>query len=379
MLQPGAAGLGALGASNAEWEAALRRAGLPRGAGRAALAVLAAGWLLGLSPAVRQQLALVPAKVVPQIWMLATAGVVETNFLALVVDAAAAVFTAAVLEPAWGAQEWALVAGVSSAGGYALTSLTLLLLFGFSGAAGAAGAARLIYRPIGGFSGAAAGLLVGVKQVAPERTLGFGAARFPARHLPAGVVGLTLALVAARILPPWRFCIVLYGAFSGWFFLRYLQQRPDDDVRGDPSREFSLGSFIPIRSVREGVDAAVADLESRVPGMLERGSLPLPVSTRGAGVAGVGPAGERAGAGGASAAPTSKGSMKGDEEAQRRRERGRRALAESLARKAEDKARGEGQGGGSVARQIAYPQSSSPSDLPETTVPSAPEDTKEEP
>ena len=180
---------------------------------------------------------------------------------------------------------------------------------------------------------------------------------------------------AARILPPWRFCIVLYGAFSGWFFLRYLQQRPDDDVRGDPSREFSLGSFIPIRSVGEGVDAAVADLESRVPGMLERGSLPLPVSTRGAGVAGVGPVGERAGAGGASAAPASKGSMKGDEEAQRRRERGRRALAESLARKAEEKARGEVQGGGPAAR----PQSSSPSNLPETAVPSDPEDTKEEP
>lgn len=374
-MQPGAAGLGALGASSAEWEAAMRRAGLPRGAGRAALAVLAAGWLLGLSPAVRRQLALVPAKVVPRIWMLATAGVVETNFLALVVDAAAAVFTAAVLEPAWGAQEWAVVAGVSSAGGFALTSLTLLLLFGFSGAAGAAGAARLIYRPIGGFSGAAAGLLVGVKQVAPERTLGFGAARFPARHLPAGVVGLSLALVAARILPPWRFCIVLYGALSGWFYLRYLQQRPDDDVRGDPSREFSLGSFIPIRAVGEGVDAAVADLESRVPGMLERGALPLPVSTRGAGVAGVGPAEERAGAGGSSTGSAAKGSGKEDEEAQRRRERGRRALAESLARKAEEKARVGGQGGGSAAR----PQPSSASDLPETTAPSAPEETKEEP
>ena len=356
MLQPGSAGLGALGASSAEWEAALRRAGLPRGAARAALAALALGWLLGLSAPARRQLALVPAKVVPRIWMLATAGLVETNFVALLVDAAAAAFTAKVLEPAWGAPEWATVALVSSVGGYALTSLSLLLLYGFSGAAGAAGAAKLIYRPIGGFSGAAAGLLVGVKQVSPELSLGsFSSTRFQARHLPVAAVGFCLALAAARLLPPWRFCIVLYGTFSGWVYLRYFQQRPDEVVRGDPSREFSLGSFIPIRAVGEGVDAAVANLESRVPVMLERGGLPLPVSSRGNAAGGI--PGAREG----SVEAGEEGEK--DEEAQRRRERGRRALAERIARKAEEK------GGKEAAPPPADRSLSPPPRLSEATPP----------
>ena len=358
MLQPGAAGLGALGASSAEWEAALRRAGLPRGAARVALAALALGWLLGLSAPVRRQLALVPAKVVPRIWMLATAGLVETNFAALVVDAAVAAFTAKVLEPAWGAPEWGTVALVSSGGGYALTSLTLLLLYGFSGAAGAAGAARLIYRPIGGFSGAAAGLLVGVKQVSPEFSLGsLGGTRFQARHLPVAAVGLCLALAAARLLPPWRFCIVLYGTFSGWVYLRYFQQRPDEEVRGDPSREFSLGSFIPIRAVGEGVDAAVAGLESRVPGMLERGGLPLPVSLRGIAAGGI--PGLREGSGEAGEGGEN------DDEAQRRRERGRRALAERIARKAEEKGKKEADAPAPAVRSLSPPPRLSEATPPE--------------
>ena len=90
-----------------------------------------------------------------------------------------------------------------------------------------AAAAGVFGATFGGFSGAAAGLLVGVKQVSPEFSLGsLGGTRFQARHLPVAAVGLCLALAAARLLPPWRFRIVLYGTFSGWVYLRYFQQRP---------------------------------------------------------------------------------------------------------------------------------------------------------
>ena len=63
-----------------------------------------------------------------------------------------------------------------------------------------------------------------------------------------------------------------------------------------------------------GVDAAVANLESRVPVMLERGGLPLPVSSRGNAAGGI--PGAREG----SVEAGEEGEK--DEEAQRRRERG---------------------------------------------------------
>lgn len=39
---------------------------------------------------------------------------------------------------------------------------------------------------------------------------------------------------------------IIYGTYSGWFYLRFIHKNKDSHLRGDPSPDFSLASFFPM-------------------------------------------------------------------------------------------------------------------------------------
>ena len=54
---------------------------------------------------------------------------------------------------------------------------------------------------------------------------------------------------------------VLYGTYTSWFYLRFLQYNTETKLRGDPSQDFNFASFFP-SPLQPFVDRAVGVLWS---------------------------------------------------------------------------------------------------------------------
>ena len=219
-------------------------------------------------------------------------------------------------KPIRGTKEFVAFNLVVNGAAFALTSMTLF--FGYM----VTFDPELIYAGIGGYTAGLAGLLVALRQVMPEQELLVqGVAAMKAKN--ALFAFLALAFLAAVVgwQPLGNFLLLLFGAFSAWLYLRYVQRKEGEAVRGDPT--FSLGTFFP-DGVQHHVDGAVDKVEA----LARSSSRKLWRQGAPSEAAGALPASSEP------ARPVVVPVNEGDLEAARKRERGQKALAERLAQKA---------------------------------------------
>ena len=196
-------------------------------------------------------LALQPDKVVPRLWSLVTSSFYEWNALSLATHCAVVFTLGQRLERVWGAPEFLrFVLLVNAAVGTA-TFVTMYALYVTTRDQ------YYLFTRFGGFQGCVAGLLVAWRQVAPEETV-FGS-QLRAKHvLPLyTLLCLCLALLSgAEHHHIGLFLFVLFGAYSGWLYLRFFQTvshaaggtsaHPGGAVlSGDPREEFSFAALWP--------------------------------------------------------------------------------------------------------------------------------------
>ena len=219
-------------------------------------------------------------------------------------------------KPIWGTKEFVAFNLVVNGAAFALTSMTLFFGYMVTFDPG------LIYAGIGGYTAGLAGLLVALRQVMPEQELLVqGVAAMKAKNALFAFLALAFLATVVGWQPLGNFLLLLFGAFSAWLYLRYVQRKEGEAVRGDPT--FSLGTFFP-DGVQHHVDGAVDKVEA-----LARSSS-RKLWRQGA-------PSEAAGALPASSEPARHVVVpvnEGDLEAARKRERGQKALAERLAQKA---------------------------------------------
>ena len=220
-------------------------------------ACLAFTYLVGaLSPASVERLALVPDKVVPRVWTLLTAGLYEWNAGSLLFNLLALYHVGQRLERVWGAREYlrflVLVdACVCSATFFAMYVLYVATFDNF-----------YLFAQMGGFQGVVAGLLLALRQVAPEQQLPLVGSQLGLRN--KHLVGLYLSLCLLLALSSgaehhhiglWLF--TLFGAHSAWLYLRFFQPvsaacggsatatAGAQGLCGDPREEFAFASLFP--------------------------------------------------------------------------------------------------------------------------------------
>ncbi|KAL5990685.1 Rhomboid-like protein 19 [Asimina triloba] len=262
-------------------------------------AILVFGYaVLQIFPSAVSYLALIPAKTLPFAWTLVTAGYIEHSLWEVLVNIVGLLFIGKLLEPIWGSKEFfkfVVVVNFFTSVCIFITAIALYLITRQE---------SYIYTPLCGFHGVLSGLLVGINQIIPDQEL--GVLKIKAKWVPSLIVLVAIGTSfltedSASYLPT-----LILGTYMSWIYLRYFQQKPETNLRGDPSDDFAFSTFFP-DSVRPVLDP-IASVFNRILCMRSRisneakghrlGGMPLPGS---------------------------------DEiEASRRRERGARALEERL-------------------------------------------------
>ena len=196
-------------------------------------------------------LALQPDKVVPRLWSLVTSSFYEWNAVSLLTHVGVVFTLGQRLERVWGAPEFLrFVLLVNACVGTATFVAMYALYMGTRDQ-------YYLFTRFGGFQGCVAGLLVAWRQVAPDEAV-FGS-QLRAKHvLPLYTFTcLCLALLnGAEHHHIGLFLFVLFGAYSGWLYLRFFQtvshaagstSHPSGGVvlMGDPRDEFSFAALWP--------------------------------------------------------------------------------------------------------------------------------------
>lgn len=203
--------------------------------------------------------ALVPGSVMVKPWQVLTSGLIEDNPIGLILSITGLLFLARIIEPHYGSRSFLkfLLASLAACGTMTFICLTfcyyIIIIFENRGSGDhLSQAGYLLYNPICGFQGGLAAMLVAVKQVIPDNEVSLfgGALYFKARHLPAVYILVSSAIAlpfhaAAKVIP-----FVVFGAYSGWLYLRFFKEDG-----GDGSQEFSFASFFPepLQPVAENV------------------------------------------------------------------------------------------------------------------------------
>ncbi|KAF6167914.1 hypothetical protein GIB67_027692 [Kingdonia uniflora] len=263
-------------------------------------AVLVAGHIVvQIFPSSVSYLALIPAWTIPFAWNLITAGYVEQLVIGMVISTVGILFIGKVLEPIWGSKEFfKFIIVVNFLTSVCVFTTAIALYY-------VTREEYYLYTPLSGFHGVLSGLLVGVKQIFPDQEL--SPLKIKAKWIPSFLVLLSIAISfftagSSAYLPN-----LIFGTYTSWIYLRYLQRNPETNYKGDPSDEFAFSTFFP-DTLRPVIDPIASVLDRvlwgkfRVSNEAENytsGSAPLPGS--------------------------------GPIEASRRRERGARALEERLA------------------------------------------------
>lgn len=252
-------------------------------------------------PSTIEYLALVPGKTVPFAWNLVTAGYLEHSVFGLVLSIIGLLFSGKLLEPIWGSREFfkfIIVVNIFTSISVFVTTIFLYYITRME---------SFLYTPLYGFHGVLSGFLVGVKQIMPDQEMTlFYVLKLRAQWLPSllvlvSIIVSILATESTTYLP-----FIIFGTYGSWLYLRYIQKKPETNLKGDPSDEFAFSTFFP-EIMRPIVDAIALVCEKIFCGGSQRiseegdavGGMPLPGSD-----------------------PI---------EASRRRERGARALEERLA------------------------------------------------
>ncbi|KAK9865483.1 hypothetical protein WJX84_008068 [Apatococcus fuscideae] len=179
------------------------------------------------------------------------AGFLEPSLLKLFFDIASLLWVAKLIEPPLGSLELLrFLCAVNVLTG-AATLAAIYLIYAVDHYSDKAG--DILYTEVCGFHGMLAGCLVALKQIQPDSgvTL-FVYIKFRAKHLP--LLFCCVATLASLILGGALSTIpfVLFGTYFGWFYLRFLQIKPELGLQGDPSDEFRFATLFPERPLGEG-------------------------------------------------------------------------------------------------------------------------------
>lgn len=206
-------------------------------------ALLFALWAVSyFVPETVSYLALVPGRTLPCVWNLVTAGFVTTNPIKMAFEVLAVLFFTRLVEPVYGSKEYLkflLVVDLS-------TNICVLAgVYVYFAAAQDERKGDILYKPFCGFHGLLAGLIVAVKQVMPEHEAKlFGVVKFTFKFLPLlyvlGSVGLCVALKQYSYV-----AFIVLGTYNSWLYLRFFQQQPDSQHKGDSSDDFRFSGFFP--------------------------------------------------------------------------------------------------------------------------------------
>jgi membrane associated rhomboid family serine protease len=266
-------------------------------------AVLVIGYAMTqLFPSTVEYLALVPGKTIPFAWNLITAGYLEQSLFGLILSIIGLLFSGKLLEPIWGSREFLKFIAIVNIVTSISVFITTIFLYYITWKE------IFLYTPLSGFHGVLSGFLVGVKQIMPDQeitilfVLKLRAKWLPSLLVLVSIIVSILATDSTSYLP-----FIIFGTYSSWLYLRFLQRKPETNLKGDPSDEFAFSTFFPefmgpivdaIAVICEKICCGGSQISSEEEGN-DLGGIPLPGSD-----------------------PV---------EASRRRERGARALEERLA------------------------------------------------
>ena len=195
-----------------------------------------------LLPGFRLAFGLNPARVVPRVWTLLTCVLVEPGLLAYLTSCFTILYLSKPIEQVWGSREYAkymALCAVISSTVLTVSAWSYALIYGTA-------AARLDSTYPGGFLGVTGGLLVGLKQVAPEaRAVLFGVVPVTTSVVPLIAV-VTLALFSFLFyLDSSPLILLTSGVIGGWVYLRFFQPIPGTALRGDQSDSFRWATMFP--------------------------------------------------------------------------------------------------------------------------------------
>ncbi|KAH6784209.1 rhomboid protein-like protein [Perilla frutescens var. hirtella] len=192
-------------------------------------------------------LALIPAKTIPFGWNLVTAGYIEQSIYGVAVSIVGLLFIGKTLEPIWGSREFLKFI-------FVVNFLTSVCIFTAAISLYYITMEEIyLYKPISGFQGILAGLLVGIKQIIPDQELSL--IRIKAKWLPSLVILVSVVVSFFATETTSQLPTLIFGTYMGWIYLRYWQKKPETNLKGDPSDEFSFSTFFPefLRSVIDPV------------------------------------------------------------------------------------------------------------------------------
>ncbi|KAI3943249.1 hypothetical protein MKX01_029101 [Papaver californicum] len=179
--------------------------------------------VLLIFPSFISYLALIPARTIPFAWNLITAGYVEQHV--------------AGLEPIWGSEEFLKFTFVVKFLTSVCVCVTAIAMYYITTQE------NYLYTPLSGFHGVLAGFLVGIKQMFPDQEIS------PLKIKAKWIASLfLLPCIAVSFIEPESapyLPTILFGTYTSWIYLRYFQKKPEANLRGDPSDEFSFSTFFP--------------------------------------------------------------------------------------------------------------------------------------
>ncbi|KAG1666228.1 hypothetical protein FOA52_011528 [Chlamydomonas sp. UWO 241] len=190
-------------------------------------------------PSTSAYLALVPGRTLPCVWNLFTAGFVTTDAIALVLNCAALILLARLVEPVYGSKEFLKFISIVNLSCGTAVFVVVYVVF----AANPNG--TLLYTEFYGFQGIAMGLLVAVKQILGDQDAKlFGAIKINIKFLP-GILLLAATAGAAALGQSHQLGFLYVGALSSYVYLRYFQPQGETGARGDASESFRFSGFFP--------------------------------------------------------------------------------------------------------------------------------------
>ncbi|XP_061347081.1 rhomboid-like protein 19 [Gastrolobium bilobum] len=201
------------------------------------LVLVSAHIVLHFFPFVITYLALIPARTIPFVWNLITAGYIEQSVYGVVVSTIGLLFIGKLLEPVWGPKEFLKFIFVVNF----LTSVciftTAIALYYITRQE------TYLYLPLSGFHGVISGFLVGIKQIIPDQELPF--LKIKMKWLPSITLLCSIAMSFWTVEATSYLPTIIFGTYTSWIYLRYWQRKPETKLKGDPSEDFAFSTFFP--------------------------------------------------------------------------------------------------------------------------------------
>ncbi|KAK8542197.1 hypothetical protein V6N12_014800 [Hibiscus sabdariffa] len=203
------------------------------------LAVILVGChiVVQLLPSSVTYLALIPARTIPYGWNLVTAGYIEQSVVGVVVSTLGLLFLGKLLEPIWGSKEFLKFIFVINFLTCFCVFITAIALYYITRQE------NYLYMPLSGFHGVLAGFLVGIKQIVPDQEL--SPLKIKAKWLPSLMVLFSIAMSFFTAEPATYLPTLIFGTYTGWIYLKYLQSKPEAKHMGDPNEDFAFSTFFP--------------------------------------------------------------------------------------------------------------------------------------